>query len=261
MNSTQFEALKNDSNLRPSRRLGNGWTAVEINTGAKTRSGKPIGTGNPILADADVRTAIHWAIDRNTLVANVLGGLGVAGSRLPAAGLPAVGVDAVGRRGDRPTTRPRPTQILDAAGYTKGGDGVRVDPKTGKPLSFRLGIHSDSSRDTQISQLLKGWLQAIGIDLQIESLSMTKLNDNLAKGDWDMLMDGWCTGPDPTYLLGIQTCGTLPLDDGTGGNTDAFYCNPEFDKLFAQQVTTFDATQRRRSSSRCRTSSTRPTPT
>ena len=42
----------------------------------------------------------------------------------------------------------------------------------------------------------------------------------------------------------IQTCATLPLDNGTGGNTDAFFCNPQYDKLFNQQVTQFDQTQR-----------------
>jgi ABC-type transport system substrate-binding protein len=243
MNSTQFNALKGDSNLQAFQTLGNGWTAVEINTGAKTRSGKPMGTGNPILADDQVRTAIHWAIDQSKLVTNVLGGLGVAGSGYLPASYPQW---AWKPSGDEAISYDpaKANSVLDAAGYTKGSDGVRVDPKSGKRLSFRLGIHSDSSRDTQISQLLQGWLKAIGIDLQIESLSMSKLNDNLAKGDWDMLMDSWTTGPDPTYLLSIQTCGTLPLDDGSGGNTDAFYCNPDFDKLFAQQVTTFDATQR-----------------
>ena len=57
-------------------------------------------------------------------------------------------------------------------------------------------------------------------------------------------MDGWSTGADPTYLLSIQTCATLPLDNGTAGNTDAFYCNPTYDKLFNKQVTEVDQKQR-----------------
>ena len=93
-------------------------------------------------------------------------------------------------------------------------------------------------------------------------MSFDQLNDNLAKGDWDMLMDGWSTGSDPTYLLSIQTCGTLPKDDGTGGNTDAFFCNPHYDKLFDKQV---DAVRRRRAGGNDRRdagrSCTRPTPT
>jgi peptide/nickel transport system substrate-binding protein len=78
----------------------------------------------------------------------------------------------------------------------------------------------------------------------VNAMSFDQLNNNLAKGDWDMLMDGWSTGPDPTYLLSIQTCGTLPLDDGTNGNTDAFFCNHKYDQLYGQQQTQFDAAQR-----------------
>ncbi|MGH3424787.1 MAG: ABC transporter substrate-binding protein, partial [Nocardioidaceae bacterium] len=59
-----------------------------------------------------------------------------------------------------------------------------------------------------------------------------------------MLMDGWRHGPDPTYILSIQTCGTLPKDDGSGGNTDSFHCDPTFDRLFARQLTTFDPEKR-----------------
>jgi peptide/nickel transport system substrate-binding protein len=243
LNTNQFNALKGDSNLQVVQEVGNGWTAVEINAGAKTRTGKPMGTGNPLLADDKIRSAINYAIDKDKLITNVLGGLGVIGNGYLPPAYPqwtwkpaadqAVSYDPA-----------KANSLLDAAGYAKGANGVRVDSKTGKELSFRLGIHSDNSRDTQISQLLKGWLQPVGINLDIQSLSMSKLNDDLAKGDWDILMDGWTTGPDPTYLLSIQTCGTLPLDDGTGGNTDAFHCNPDFDKLFTQQVTTFDPAQR-----------------
>ena len=52
------------------------------------------------------------------------------------------------------------------------------------------------------------------------------------------------TGPDPTYLLSIQTCGTLPKDDRGSGNTDAFFCDRNYDSLFTQQSQQFDAKQR-----------------
>jgi peptide/nickel transport system substrate-binding protein len=44
--------------------------------------------------------------------------------------------------------------------------------------------------------------------------------------------------------LSIQTCGDLPLNNGTAGNTDAFFCNPTFDKLYSQQSTEFNSAQR-----------------
>jgi ABC-type transport system substrate-binding protein len=243
-NSTEFNALKRDKNVQAVQEVGSRWTAVEINSGAKTRTGKKMGTGNPALADPQLRKAIHMAIDKKKLVSNVLGGLGVPGSNYLPPAYPQWAWKP--SAGQAVTYDPaKANALLDSAGYTKGSGGVRVDPKTHKKLNLRLGIHSDDSRDAQISQFLKGWLKAIGINLKIESQSMTNLNVNLAKGDWDMLMDGWGTGADPTYLFSIQTCGTLPKDNGTGGNTDAFYCNPKFDDLFNQQVSTFDDAARK----------------
>ena len=218
------------------------WTGVEINPGAKTRSGKKMGTGNPILAAPRVRQAIAYAIDRPALVTKVLDGLGLPGAGyIPPAYRPfAWRPPANEMVGYDPGTA---NQILDNAGYPKHGT-YRVDSRSGKQLSFRLGTHSDDANDQAIALYLVGWLKAIGIKLTPQVQSMAGLNDNLAKGDWDLLMDGWSTGPDPTYLLSVQTCGTLPKDERSPGNTDAFFCDKTYDSLFTQQSRQFDAKQR-----------------
>jgi len=220
----------------------NGWTAIEINPGAQTRSGKPLGTGNPILKDIRVRQAIALGINRQELVTKVLGGNGIVGAGYLPPGYPQFfwKPSASEALNYDPT---RAKQMLDQAGYKMGSNGVRVAPD-GKPLEFRLGIHSDDATDAAIAPYLKEWMSAIGIKLDVNAMSFDQLNNNLAKGDWDILMDGWSTGPDPTYLLSIQTCGTLPEDNGSNGNTDAFFCDKKYDKLFAQQQTQFDAQQR-----------------
>ncbi len=136
--------------------VGSSWTAIEINSGAKTRSGKPIGTGNPILADPKVRLAIAYAhrprrcSSRRCSTASASSGAGYLPPAYPQFFWtpPAdqqIGYDAA-----------KANQILDEAGYTKGRDGVRVDPKTKKPLDFRLGIHSDDTQDAQIARYLQG---------------------------------------------------------------------------------------------------------
>ena len=218
------------------------WTGVEINPGAKTRSGEKIGTGNPILADPRVRLAVAYAIDRPALVTKVLDGFGLPGAGYipPAYKQFAWQPPANEMVGYDPA---KANQILDTSGYPKRGT-YRVDSRTGKQLSFRLGTHSDDANDQAIAPYLVGWLKAIGIKLTPQTQSMAGLNDNLAKGNWDLLMDGWSTGPDPTYLLSIQTCGTLPKDDRGSGNTDAFFCDQSYDSLFTQQSQQFDAKQR-----------------
>jgi peptide/nickel transport system substrate-binding protein len=59
-----------------------------------------------------------------------------------------------------------------------------------------------------------------------------------------MLSDTWSTGPDPTYLLSIQTCGDLPTSLSQPGNTDSFFCNKTFDQLYSQQGSEFSTAQR-----------------
>lgn len=243
LDPVQFRAVEDSRQVTTAQAAGNGWYAVELNPGARTRSGKPMGTGNPALTDPTVRRAISLATDKQTLVEKVIDGEGQVGAGyLPPAFPQFYWTPPAGQA---QTYDPaEANHLLDAAGYTMGPNGVRIDPKTGKPLDFRLGIHSDDPNDAAISTYLVGWLKAIGIQVTIQPMSMTALNSDLGKGDWDMLMDAWTGAPDPTYLLGIQTCATLPLDDGTGGNTDSFFCNPQFDKLFAEQSTIFDPVQR-----------------
>ncbi|MEU7000000.1 peptide ABC transporter substrate-binding protein [Nonomuraea sp. NPDC046570] len=243
VNPTQFKALQADKSLLTAQEVGNGWTGIEVNYNARTRTGKKIGTAHPALGDPVLRRAIHLATDKKTLVAKVLDGMGVVGAGyLPPAWPQWTWAPAAGQ--ETPFDLAQANKILDEAGYTKGADGVRVDPKSGKPLNLRLGIHADDTADAGISTYLKGWLETIGIKLKIQTLSMSALNSDLAKGDWDILMDGWTTGPDPTYLLGLQTCAVLPKDDGTGGNTDSFFCDKAYDELFKKQLTTFDQDER-----------------
>ena len=49
----QFNTLENKSDVQTYQSQSSGWTAVEVNSGAQTRTGKPIGTGNPILGRRD----------------------------------------------------------------------------------------------------------------------------------------------------------------------------------------------------------------
>lgn len=241
--ATQFTAVQSDKELGTYQSGGDSWLAIEVNAGAKTTSGEKLGTGNPILADNTVRQAMHLGIDKAKLVTNLVGGKGIQGAGyLPPAWPNWFWTPADGQRTAFDVAGAN--ALLDKAGYAKGSDGVRVDPKTKQKLSFRLGIHADRSDDAAISALFKGWMEDLGIQIKIESMSMTMLNDNLGKGDWDLLMDAWSTGPDPTYLLSIQTCGALPTSPQESGMTDAFFCDKAYDALYSQQLTTLDPAKR-----------------
>jgi ABC-type transport system substrate-binding protein len=243
LSATQYKALQGNKNITLYPSVSNAWTAIELNPGARTKSGQKFGNGNPALLDPRVRQAIELAINKQELVSKVWDGLAVTGSGYLPPAYPQWqwSPPAAERMNYDPA---KANQILTAAGYKMGRGGVRTDPKTHKPLVLRLGIHSDEPADAQMAPYLQEWLKAIGIQLNVQSMSFTQLNTELPKGDWDILSDGWSTGPDPTYLLSIQTCGDLPGNTTTPGNTDAFFCNPAYDNLFAQQSTEFSTAQR-----------------
>ena len=56
--------------------------------------------------------------------------------------------------------------MLDDAGYEMGSDGVRVDPKSGKPLVFRLYSRGSDQNSIDIVPYVSGWMEQIGIKLE-----------------------------------------------------------------------------------------------
>jgi peptide/nickel transport system substrate-binding protein len=243
LTATQFKSLKGEKDIAVYPQISSTWNAIELNPGARTRSGRHFGNGNPALENVKVRQAIELALNKKELVDKVWGGLAVSGQGyLPTAYPQFLWTPPAAQQLNYDPARAN--ALLTAAGYKMGSNGIRIDPKTHKPLVLRLGIHSDESSDAAMAPYIVEWLKAIGIQVNVQSMSFNQLNSDLPKGDWDMLSDTWSTGPDPTYLLSIQTCGVLPLNNGSAGNTDAFFCNPAFDKLYAQQQTEFDAPTR-----------------
>ena len=191
-----------------------------------------------------MRDAIEMAINKQELVSKVWDGLAVHGAGLPAARLPAV-VWTPPASGALTYDPAKANQLLTAAGYKMGPNGIRIDPKTHKPLDLRLGIHSDESSDAAMAPYIVEWLKAIGIGVNVHSMSFNQLNADLPKGDWDMLSDSWSTGPDPTYLLSIQTCGDLPLNNGTRRATPTrSSATRPTTSSYAQQATEFSTAQR-----------------
>ncbi|MER6333176.1 ABC transporter substrate-binding protein [Streptomyces sp. NPDC001034] len=243
LNPTQYQALRSQSGVKAFEQVGNRWNGIEVNGGARTRDGKKIGTGHPALGDVKVREALALAIDRATIVKRVRDGLAQVGASYLPPSLPQYAWQPSDSEkfGYDPA---KANSVLDEAGYKKGSDGIRVDPKSKRKLEFRLGIHSDDDADAKVSTYLAGWFKEIGVKVDIQSMSSSKLNADLAKGDWDILMDSWSTGPDPTYLLGIQTCAALPDSKGEGGSTDSFFCDKAYDGLFLRQQSAFDDKER-----------------
>ena len=102
-------------------------------------------------------------------------------------------------------------QILDDAGYTKGSDGIRTLPGGEKKLSFRIFGRSDYPLSKDTVAYIKGWLNKIGIDSQVQIMSNDKLNEIIANGEYDLFEYDWGVEPNPDYQLSVFLCSSRSI--------------------------------------------------
>jgi peptide/nickel transport system substrate-binding protein len=243
LTATQFNTLKHTKNIATNQAEGSRFVDMVINSGTATNANVPIGTGNPNLKDVKLRQAIAQAIDPDELVKNVYGGYAQPGTSY----IPPRFVTYHWNPSSSQLRKFDPAAAnaaLDAAGYTKGPDGIRIGKADGKPLNLTLIGDSSQVQDTQEAQYIKGWLQAIGIGVTIQLATTNKIDDLTNGGDFDLALSGYGVDPDPDYVLSIQTCGQRPNAQGTGGTTESFFCNPQYDSLYAAQLSEMDQAKR-----------------
>ena len=228
---TQFPAVYSEFN------------ELAFNTGAALESGKPIGDGSPLLKDKNLRVALGWAIDRKSLVDKVLGGLGSEADTI----IPSMYANLHLTPANPVTYNPdKAKQLLDAAGYKVGPDGIRV-AADGTKLSFRLYGRSENDISKKSVQFLKGYLAAVGVEAKVDLISSDALAEKIGAGNYDMFEWDWVVEPDPNYQLSTFTCANRSyLDSGsvTANLSDSFYCNPAYDALNEKQSTEPDVAAR-----------------
>ena len=235
LNTLESRGLETRGAITPS------FDEIGINTGSgyqtdTTGGFKPHGDGHPALQDVVLRQAMRRAVDNQTLVDKVLLGYGTPGVSpvQPDAttGLWQPGPDDP----DLSFNIAAANKMLDDAGYTMGADGVRVDPKSGKPLEFRFYSRTTDQNSIDIVPYVTGWMQQIGIKLDAQTINSNKLGNVILAGDYDLFEWGWYPNPDPNAILNVFTCAQRPPDANTYRNSDSYYCNPEYDTLYKQQA-------------------------
>jgi peptide/nickel transport system substrate-binding protein len=226
--------IKGEKNITPINAQDGTFTQLTMNTG----SGK-IGNGHPALQDVRVRQAIAHAIDKQTLVDRVLNGLGTPGGSMNAAIVPKWALKIPDDKVMK-FDATEANKILDDAGYKKGSDGIRTMPNSTKKLSFRFFFPSDDAVYSRDAQFIKEWLKDIGIETTPTPKSEDELTPIENKGQFDLIIWSWVPYADPTAMMSYLTCGQVPKKPDDGRYNDAFYCDPEYDRLFDAQKTELD---------------------
>lgn len=238
-----FKSLENTPGITTVSAVYSGFDEIAFNTGAALDDGTPIGDGNPLLKDVKLRQALQWAVDRQALVDKVLGGGGSPGSTIIPPMYTGLHLDPANPYTYDPE---KAKQLLDAAGYKAGSDGVRADAQ-GNKLSFRLLARSESPTSQKSVEFVKGYLAAVGVETEVKVVSEDALTEIIGQGNFDMFEWGWVVEPDPNYQLSTFTCANRSYKDGDAiyaNLSDSFYCDEDYDNLNAQQAVETDATKR-----------------
>lgn len=193
-----------------------------INTNPKKKN-------NRELLDPRVREAFEYAMDRDAMVKTAWLGHATPGSTIVA---PATGWHDDSIKG-LPFDVAKANAILDGLGYKKGADGVRV--ANGHPMSYQVVFPTEiNGAGDRMFQIIQNGLKQAGVKLSMRKMdtdaATTAINGSDNKyEDYDLAMWDWIPPVDPDFQLSVLTCSQW------GNNNDSGYCDPAYDKLYAQQ--------------------------
>ncbi len=200
-------------------------------TTAKDETG--VCSGHPALRDRAVRQALAQATDKQQLIDVALVGLGSPGlSMVP----PGLGDWYAGDVQDWAYNVDAANQALDTAGYRDtNGDGIREckagqDCPTGD-LTFRFNYANDIDTAAREAELIQQMWSKVGVHIDVTGLDPDTLTSVCCPAfDYDVIMWGWGSDPDPAFLLGVAICSEIST-----GFSESGYCNPAYDDLYQQQ--------------------------
>lgn len=187
--------------------------------------------GHPILKNRDVRQAIAYAIDRDTIIRHLLKGLAT-----PATGLLSPlhwAYDASVRQW--PYDPEKAKRLLDQAGYR--------DPDGDGPLPrFKLSYKTTTlDIRRRMAEAFKDQLQQVGIELEIRTYEWGTFYADIKKGNFHLYSLAWVGARDPDIYFNLFHSSSIPPNGDNRGR----YENPEIDHLLEQGRKAQDTKARR----------------
>ena len=214
------------------------WTEVDgERASAKTR--------HPLLTDKAVRQAIGMLVDRASVERHIYGRTGLATGNF---------LNNPERFRSKNTkwefNVDKANEILEAAGWKKGADGIRA--KDGKKLKFVFQTSINTPRQ-KTQAIIKQACQKAGIDLELKSVTASVYfssdfanPDTYTKFFCDIQMyNTGMTQPDPTTLMNQFTSAELSTKENKWqGRNITRWTNAEYDKLYKDAAGELDPVKR-----------------
>ncbi len=197
-------------------------------------------SGHPALKDVAVRQALAMAMDKQEIIDVATLGTGSPGLSLVPPGLGDFYASEVEDWAHDPEAA---NAMLEDAGYVDSdGDGVRecLPDQDCETLTFRFNYADDIDTAPREAELIQGHWAEVGVAVEIQGLDPDTLTSVCCPSfDFDVMLWGWGSDPDPAFLLGVGLCSEIET-----GFSETGYCNPEFDALYDAQSVEIDPATR-----------------
>lgn len=175
---------------------------------------------DPILSRRDVRQALAYATDRDTIIRYLLRGKAPPASSL----LPPNHWAYEPNVKQYPYDPRQAERLLDAAGFPRSTNGVR----------FRLTLKTSTEESTRLlgEALAEQWGR-VGVDLTLRPLENATLQADIGRGSFQLYTLRWTgyTNDDPDIFDYVFSSKRMPPDGANRGH----YRNPALDALIDQQ--------------------------
>jgi peptide/nickel transport system substrate-binding protein len=184
------------------------------------------------LDDVRVRQAIAYAVDRESMIRDLLLGQGkIAHSILPEESW-------AYHAGQTYSFDPaKAKQLLDeAGGRDPDGDGPKM--RYGNPVVFKVSGSSVAAKN--YAGVIQNYLRNVGIPVSIETAELNTLFDELRRGNFQIFYGQWVGGnQDPIFYKDLFATSEIPTETRASRNRSR-YSNKELDALIEEAVNTFD---------------------
>lgn len=184
---------------------------------------------DPTLGRREVRQALAYATDRQTLIQNLMRGMAIpAGSLLPANHW---GYETKVKQYDYNV--PQAEHLLDAAGFRRGSDGMRIH--------LTLKTSTDQSTRLLAEALADQW-KRVGVALDLRSLEFATFYSDITHGSFQLYTLRLIGGNnDPDIFEYVFSSKRMPPNGANRGH----YKNPALDTLIDEARVEMDREKRK----------------
>jgi len=201
-------------------------------------------TKHPFLTDPAVRQALSMLVDRASVQEQIYGRTALTTANFLNAPAP-----FVSKNNRWEFNVDKANQILDAAGWKRGGDGIRA--KDGKRLKFLYQTSTNAPRQ-KTQAIVKQACAKAGIEIEIKSVvAAVYFSSDPANPDTyphfyaDLQMYTTTTGVDPLWgMRSFTSHEAATKDNKWSGRNITRWRNEEYDKLWKAAETEMDPVKR-----------------